>query len=177
MDKKILYMAIVFVLVCFAVSAEIMTEYYLMDGVLISVDEPYYIEGYPDDPSYFYISSDTGYAVDVFVLYDEGANLGPVDSMLIMSRMFSLQYYTEEYAGENGEVYSIFKDPSRSDIDGYLMFVGVGEQGFFAYGVDLTGSPGGYALGLLLLGMPEEGDEAIREIVEHLHVEFMDAAG
>ncbi len=176
-DKKVIVAAIVLVLVCFAASAEIMTEYYLMDGVLISVDEPYYIEGYPEDQTYFFISGDTGYAADVFVLYDQGGNLGPLDAMLVMSRMFNLQHYTAEYAGREGEVYSIFQDTSRSDIKGYIMFAGVGGEGFFAYGIDLTGSPGGQVLGLLLLAMPGEGDEGIRDIVEHLSVEFMDAAG
>ena len=159
-----------------------METVYLLDGIVISVDPPYYFEGDPEEQVYFTITDYDGNAVEAVVLYKDDFNVhDPLDAMMLFLRRTNIEYHTSMFLAENGETYAMVPDPERDDFQGYIMFAGSiasgGEEGFFVYGIDLQGSPGGYAQAIMLISYPGYGDEVLRDIIGHFHFTFEDAAG
>jgi len=163
---------------CLPVFSESMETIYLLDGISMSLDPPYFFEGDPEEQTYFTITDYDGNAAEVVVLYKDDFNVyDPLDAMMLFLRRTNIEYYTGIYLSENGEAYALFPDHDRDDLDGYIMFAGSGDEGFFVYGIDTQGSPGGYAQAVMLISYPGYGDEILRDIVEHFHIRFEDAAG
>lgn len=180
MRKKgfFVFAAVVVVFIAGPVFSDSMEEVYLLDGIVMSLDSPYYFEGDPEEQSYFTVTDYDGNAVELVVLYEDDFNVyDPLDAMMLFLRRTNIEYYTGIYLEENGEAYALFPDSDRNDLDGYILFAGTGEEGFFVYGIDAAGSPGGYAKAIMLISYPGYGDEILRDIVEHFHITFEEAAG
>lgn len=172
------FTVIVQALCCAPAFSEPMEAVYLLDGIVMSLDSPYYFEGDPEEQAYFTITDYDGNAVDVVVLYEDDFNVyDPLDAMMLFLRRTNIEYYTGIFLSENGEAYALFPDPDRKDLNGYIMFAGSGEEGFFVYGIDIQGSPGGRTKAVMIISYPDYGDELLRDIVEHFHINFEEAAG
>ena len=149
MRKKVASVfAVLLLLLCFSpVFSESMETIYLLDGVSMSIDPPYFFEGDPEEQAYFTITDYDGNAAEVVVLYEDDFNVyDPLDAMMLFLRRTNIEYYTGIFLAENGEAYALFPDPDRDGLNGYILFAGSGDEGFFVYGIDTQGSPGGYAI-------------------------------
>ena len=173
-----------FVFVLFAMAAAVfgedyVSEYYFTDGFTLSFDEPYAISADATNENHIEIvgPDDNRFSGVVWYVEDDLSS-GMYDTRTM--GLVAARSIADWVSGLEDEEHITIVSSYGSNVPGFFVDLAAGEHAYYSMFItDLTGTPGGQALLLIIYAFDTEDVPvaAIDDLVEHMYLEFEDAAG